>query len=308
MRILVRHRHDLESLKLEVGTACAAFQGGTHSMAVFSLIRIKRAVSDSVYVTGCEFVMLWCRVSVCSVEHVPVGGYAAATGLPVSYLFFCPYIPVVIGGVHPCLGWRGRDVGPSYSSAFACASRVFRRQAVVLEQGRFDRLVLGELGFQKGKKAGRYGSCFQVCGNSDVVSGGLPLGPACGLGIGWVFTGDSVFVDERLRLLLFGVEALALPCSPSTSSTLGEPVDQFLQFTAVLLPWPENQGRLSVALHVHQPALDTRRQRRLSPNCATASDEHIRPWDTAEDNGVGRDVLTVEPLSSISATSVRQSR
>lgn len=152
MRNLVRHRHDLESLKLEVGTACAAFQGGTHSMAVFSLIRIKRAVSDSVYVTGCEFVMLWCRVSVCSVEHVPVGGYAAASGLPVSYLFFCPYIPVGIGGVHPCLGWRGRDVGPSYSSAFACASCVFRRQAVVLEQGRFDRLVLGELGFQKGKR------------------------------------------------------------------------------------------------------------------------------------------------------------
>lgn len=74
-------------------------------------MRIKHAVSDSVHVTGCEFVRLCRRVSVCGVELVPVDGYAAASGLPVSYLFFfCPYMPVVVGGVHPCLGWRGRDV------------------------------------------------------------------------------------------------------------------------------------------------------------------------------------------------------
>lgn len=70
---------------LEVGTA---FHGGTHSMAVFSLVRIKHAVSDSVHVTGCEFVRLCRRLSVCDVELVPVDGYAAASGLPVSYLFF----------------------------------------------------------------------------------------------------------------------------------------------------------------------------------------------------------------------------
>lgn len=162
------------------------------------------------------------------------------------YFFFYPYMPVVVGGVHPCLGWRGRDVGLSYSTAFACASRLFLRQAVVLEQGTFDRLVLGELGFQEGK-AGRYGRCVQVCGNSDIVSGGLPQGHACDLGIGWIFTGDSAFVDERLRSFLFGVEALAPPCHPSTSSTLGEPVGQFLQFTAVLQPWPQNQGRFGAA-------------------------------------------------------------
>lgn len=78
MRIFVRHRHDSESFVLEVGTPCTAFQGGTHSMAVFSLMRIKRAVSDSVYLAGCGFVRLCCRLSICGVELVPVDGYAAA--------------------------------------------------------------------------------------------------------------------------------------------------------------------------------------------------------------------------------------
>jgi len=92
-------------------------------------------------------------------------------------------------------------------------------------------------------------------------------------------------------LLLFGVEALAPTVLPlDSSSTLGELVGQFLQFSAVLQPWPENQGRLGAALHVHQvPDGSSNLPHAAQPT----GDEHIRPWDAAEYNGVGRAVLTL---------------